>query len=88
MPRRAVFVCYFGEKFRLGPGVPPDRAAALQAAFQRTMVDKEFLAEANKGRLEVAPLSGDQVQKLVVEFLGMSSDLKAKLQKLMEPAKK
>ena len=78
----------FGKSYALPPGVPAERGAALEAAFMKTMADKEFLAEAEKGKLEIGPLSGDQVQKLVVEFLGMAPDLKAKLQKLIRPAKK
>ncbi|MBI4526709.1 MAG: hypothetical protein HY695_23165 [Deltaproteobacteria bacterium] len=78
----------FGKVYVVAPGVPTDRWQALEAAFAKTMADKEFLAEAEKGRLEIAPVSGEQAQKLVVEFLGMSSDLKAKLQKLMKSAKK
>jgi len=78
----------FGKVYVMAPGVPADRAMALESAFMKTMADKEFLGEAEKGKLEIAPLSGDQVQKLVVEFLGMAPDLKAKLQKLIRPAKK
>jgi len=77
----------FGKVYVLAPGVPPDRAAALEAAFMKAFADKELLAEAEKGKLEIDPLSGDQVQKLVTEFLGMPADLKAKLQKLIRPAK-
>jgi hypothetical protein len=48
-------------------------------------VDKEFLAEAEKGKLEIAPVSAQQAQKLVTEFLGLSADLKAKLRKMLKP---
>lgn len=78
----------FGKSYVVAPDVPPDRAAALESAFHKALADKELLAEANKGRLEIGPLSGDQVQKLVLEFLGMSPELKAKLQKLIKPAGK
>ena len=78
----------FGKSYALPPGVPAERIAALEAAFMKTMADKEFLAETEKGKLEIDPLPGNQVHKLVVEFLGMAPDLKAKLQKLIRPANK
>jgi tripartite-type tricarboxylate transporter receptor subunit TctC len=43
------------------PGVPADRAKALQKAFDDTMKDPEFLAEAKRLNLDVNPMSGQQV---------------------------
>jgi tripartite-type tricarboxylate transporter receptor subunit TctC len=54
-----------GRPFLGPPGVPQDRAAALQKAFMDTMKDKTFLAEAEKGKLEITPLSGPAVQKII-----------------------
>jgi len=56
-----------GRPFLGPPGVPQDRAAALQKAFMDTMKDKAFLAEADKAQLEITPLSGPAVQKLIEE---------------------
>lgn len=77
----------FGKVYLLAAGVPPDRAMALETAFARAFADKELLADAEKGRLEIAPLSGQRTQKLVTEFLNMSPELKTKLQKLIHPSK-
>jgi tripartite-type tricarboxylate transporter receptor subunit TctC len=54
-----------GRPFLGPPGVPQDRAAALQKAFMDTMKDKVFLAEAEKAKLEITPLSGPAVQKII-----------------------
>ena len=78
----------FGKVYVLPPATPPDRAAALDAAFAKTFSDKEFLAEAEKGKLEVDPLYGDEIHKMVVEFLGMSPDLRGKLQNALKAGKK
>ena len=43
------------------PGVPADRVQALRRAFDATMKDKEFLADANKLKLEIDPITGEQV---------------------------
>lgn len=75
----------FGKVYVVPSAVPQDRAAALEAALTKTFSDKEFLSDAEKGRLEIEPVSAQQVQKLVTEFLGLSSDLKAKLRKMLRP---
>ncbi len=57
-----------GRPFAAPPGVPADRAEALRAAFDATMKDPEFLAEAEKRGLEVNPVSGAEAQKLIDEL--------------------
>jgi tripartite-type tricarboxylate transporter receptor subunit TctC len=56
-----------GRPFAAPPGVPKDRVDALRKAFMETMADKEFLAEAEKARLEITPVSGDKIESLVLE---------------------
>ena len=56
-----------GRPFLLPPGVPQDRATALQSAFMATMKDKEFLVEAERAQLEITPLTGAAVQKIMEE---------------------
>jgi tripartite-type tricarboxylate transporter receptor subunit TctC len=56
-----------GRPFLAPPGIPQARVAALRKAFMDTMKDKEFRAEAMKGKLEVNPISGDAVQKIMVQ---------------------
>ncbi len=48
--------------FMLPPGVPPERLAALRQAFDETMADGAFLAEASKLGMEIRPVSGRDVQ--------------------------
>jgi tripartite-type tricarboxylate transporter receptor subunit TctC len=47
------------------PNVPNDRAEALRAAFMETMKDRDFLADAEKSLLEIRPVTGEDIQKLV-----------------------
>jgi tripartite-type tricarboxylate transporter receptor subunit TctC len=56
-----------GRPFLAPPGIAADRVAALRKAFMDTMKDKEFLAEAEKMRLEINPVSGAAVQGIVQE---------------------
>jgi tripartite-type tricarboxylate transporter receptor subunit TctC len=78
----------FGKVYVLPPGSPPDRAAALEAAFAKAFADKELLADADKGRLEIDPIIGDDIRKLVAEFLGMTPELRGKLQTALKGGKK
>jgi tripartite-type tricarboxylate transporter receptor subunit TctC len=78
----------FGKVYVLPPGTPADRAMALENAFAKTFVDKELLADAQKGKLEFDPLIGEEIHKLVVEFLGMSPELRGKLQQALKGGKK
>jgi len=78
----------FGKVYVVPPGVPADRAMALQKAFQNVFADQELRADALKGKLEIDPMFGEEIHKLVVEFLGMSPDLKNKLQTALKGGKK
>jgi tripartite-type tricarboxylate transporter receptor subunit TctC len=75
----------FAKVYTLPPGTPADRGAALEAALSRTFTDKEFLADAEKGKLDIEPVSAVQVQKMVNDFFGLSAELKAKLKKILKP---
>jgi tripartite-type tricarboxylate transporter receptor subunit TctC len=54
-----------GRPFLAPPGIPAGRAEALRTAFMDTMHDKDFLAETEKAQLEITPIDGAGVQKLV-----------------------
>lgn len=54
-----------GRPYLAPPGVPAERVAALRAAFDATMKDPEFIADINKQKLELTPVSGVEIQKLV-----------------------
>ena len=50
------------------PGLPADRVKVLRAAFDATMKDREFLAEADKGQWEITPVSGEEIEKLMARI--------------------
>jgi tripartite-type tricarboxylate transporter receptor subunit TctC len=61
-----------GRPFVAPPDLPPERAAALQAAMLATFKDPEFLAEADKQQLGVSkPTSGEAVQAQIVHVYQM-----------------
>jgi len=63
---------------------PPDRVAALRAAYAATMKDPEFLAEAKSLNFEVDPVLGEKMQKIVEKVLSTPKDVAAKAKGLME----
>jgi tripartite-type tricarboxylate transporter receptor subunit TctC len=50
------------------PGTPPERLNALRAAFDATLADPEFLADAQRQDLEVRPVSGPKADALIGEI--------------------
>ena len=50
------------------PGVPPERLRALRAAFDATMKDPAFLADAKRQDLEVRPVTGAEADVLIKEI--------------------
>jgi tripartite-type tricarboxylate transporter receptor subunit TctC len=68
-----------GSAFFTTPGVPPERLAALRSAFDATMKDPEFLADAAKTTLTVGPMGGEALQKLIVNVSNLTPDMLAKV---------
>jgi len=73
-----------GRPYLAPPGVPADRVAALRSAFMGTMADREFLAEAEKAQLEITPVSGEAVQKLVGEVYRTPPEIAKKATDLLK----
>jgi tripartite-type tricarboxylate transporter receptor subunit TctC len=68
-----------GSAFFTTPGAPADRVAALRRAFEATVKDPEFLAEAARTQLTIGPLPGEELQSLVTEVTSLSPELLEKV---------
>jgi len=64
-----------GRSFVAAPGTPPDRAAALRAAFVAMAADPVFVADMKKRNLGVGPLSGAEVQKIIAAAVATPKEL-------------
>ncbi|MDB5650820.1 MAG: tripartite tricarboxylate transporter family receptor, partial [Hyphomicrobiales bacterium] len=67
---RKVLELYYAQKnvarpLMAPPGVPADRVAALRAAFEKMAADPEFLDDAKKSGLDVDPMNGAAVDKIM-----------------------
>lgn len=67
------------------PRTPKDRLQTLSNAFAKTLVDPEFVAEAKKANLDINPLSGEEVKKLVDDLFKLSPATKSKLSAILAP---
>jgi tripartite-type tricarboxylate transporter receptor subunit TctC len=74
----------YGRPFFLPPNVPAARVAALRRAFDATMKDPAYLAEADKLKIDVDPLSGEQVAALVEQVSHTPADTVARVRTAME----
>jgi hypothetical protein len=55
----------YGRPFFMPPQVPPERVAAVRRAFDAAVKDPAYLAEAEKLKIDVDPLSGEEVANLI-----------------------
>jgi tripartite-type tricarboxylate transporter receptor subunit TctC len=73
-----------GRPYFLPPDVPADRVEALRRAFDATMKDEGFVAEANKIGFDLNPLTGEEVQKLVADLANTPADVVARVRKVLD----
>ncbi len=66
-----------GRPYIAPKAVPGDRLAALRAAFDATMKDPEFLADSEKQRLLVTPMTGAEVESFITELYRTPPDVVA-----------
>jgi tripartite-type tricarboxylate transporter receptor subunit TctC len=73
-----------GRPFFLPPNVPSDRVAALRAAFDATMKDSDYLAEAEKLKIDIDPLTGGELAALVTQVAATPADTVARVRAALE----
>ena len=76
--QRQIFKLIFARQvmawpFTAPPGAPAERVEALRKAFDDTMRDREFLAEAERLNLEITPVQGVRIQALIEELYRTTS---------------
>jgi tripartite-type tricarboxylate transporter receptor subunit TctC len=67
----------------LPPGTPKDRVQVLRKAFADTFKDPEFIADAQKAKLDLSPLNGEEFEKTVLEFYRAEPEVVAKLKDIL-----
>ena len=69
--------------YTLPPGTPKDRIQVLRKAFEDTLKDPEFLADAKKSTLTVDPVSVDQIEKDIAGLFKLDPGLTNKLKDIL-----
>lgn len=67
----------------LPPGTPADRAQILQKALQETVKDPEFIAEADKAKIGLAPVTAEEMRQTVEGIFKLDQGLLAKLKTIL-----
>jgi hypothetical protein len=73
----------FHRPYLAPPKLRPEHVKILREAFNKTMKDAEFLAEAKKKRLDIDPTSGEEVEALTKEVMSQPPEVIERLKKLM-----
>lgn len=73
-----------GRSLAAPPGVPPDRLAALRAAYQAMVADPAFLADIKKLRIVLDPLPGAEQQAVIGASMKMSRETQEQARKFYE----
>jgi tripartite-type tricarboxylate transporter receptor subunit TctC len=63
-----------GRPIIMAKEVPADRVAFMRKAFAATMTNKEFLADAEKQRLEIDAMNGEEAQDVVTKLYAIPSE--------------
>src|SRR6266542_2279663 len=69
--------------FTLPPGTPKDRVQVLRKALQDTLRDPAFLAEAERTKLEIAPITGEDIERTVSNLFKLEPAMIAKLRTIL-----
>jgi len=72
-----------GRPIFTSPGVPEERVKALRAAFDATMKDPNFLAAAEKAKMDINPVPGAELQKIVDEIVATPKPIAERLQSII-----
>ena len=68
----------------LPPNTPKDRVQLLRKAFSDAMKDADFLAEAQKGNIDINPVSGAELEQSVQGVLQLESALVKRLREFLK----
>jgi tripartite-type tricarboxylate transporter receptor subunit TctC len=74
-----------GRPIATTPGVPADRVAALRKAFDETLRDPAFIADADKQRLEIRAMGGGALADLIKQVIETPADLRERVKQAIQP---
>ena len=73
----------FGRPMMVTPGTPPDRVKILRDAYVKTLGDPDVLEEAKKGRMDIDPATGEELETLVKEIFDSPPEVVERVKKIL-----
>jgi tripartite-type tricarboxylate transporter receptor subunit TctC len=73
----------FGRFMLVAPDTPPERVKILREAYAKSMQDPELMAEAKKGRMDMDPTTGEELQSLLQEIMNQPKDVVEAVKKIL-----
>jgi tripartite-type tricarboxylate transporter receptor subunit TctC len=70
--------------YSIPPGTPKDRVRILRQAFTQTVKDPDFLNDAGKANLEIAPASGEEIEQSIHNLFKTPPAVVAKLKEVLK----
>jgi tripartite-type tricarboxylate transporter receptor subunit TctC len=74
----------FGRPMLVTPGTPAERIKILRAAYDRALRDPELLREAEKGKMDVDPTSGEELEALIKKVMDQPPEVLARVRKMLD----
>jgi tripartite-type tricarboxylate transporter receptor subunit TctC len=74
----------FGRPYVSSPGLPPERAKILLSAFNKTLADADFQAQARERKLDIDPVGGDELATLAREVIAQPAEVVGRMKRLLE----
>jgi tripartite-type tricarboxylate transporter receptor subunit TctC len=68
----------------MAPATPKDRVQLLRKAFNETLKDPEFIADAKRSRLDTDPLTGEEIEKIVLQLFKIEPDMVSQLKEILK----
>ena len=76
-----------GRPYAAPPGLPPERAKALRAAFSAVVKDDRFLKAADKSRLDITAVDGERVERILNNIYGAPDKIVNRAKEAVKPGK-
>lgn len=77
----------FGRPWVMPPETPPEAVKLLRDAYSKAMADTQLRDEATKGKMEMEPVSGEELQKLADTMLSQPPGVVKRVKALLAPKK-
>jgi tripartite-type tricarboxylate transporter receptor subunit TctC len=81
--RSMLYRLEYGRPFFMPPDVPAERVNAIRRAFDATMKDKDFLAEAARSKLEIDAMTGEEMSDVIKQVFATPKDVIARVRQAL-----